>query len=76
MSTNTRRCRWHRCRRSRGRKVCWDQNVADLGGHAWTEVLDRPRAAKIADGDLTHVNPSFVSVDNKTKQLTPNRRSE
>ena len=51
------------------RRVCWDQNVTDAGGRAWTEVLIVP-ASKIADGDLTHVNPSFVSVDNKTKQHT------
>jgi hypothetical protein len=49
------------------RRVCWDQNVTDLGGRQWTEVLVVP-AAKIADGDLTHVNPDFVSVDEWTKQ--------
>jgi len=48
-------------------RVCWDQNVTDLGGRGWTEVVIVP-AAKIDDGDLTHVNPEFVSVDEFTKQ--------
>ena len=51
------------------RKVCWDQNVTDAGGRAWTEVLVVP-ASKVADGVLTHVNPEFVGVDDKTKQHT------
>jgi hypothetical protein len=48
-------------------RVCWDQNVTDQGGRQWTEVLIVP-ASKIADGDLTHVNPEFVGVDEWTKQ--------
>jgi hypothetical protein len=48
-------------------RVCWDQNVTDQGGRQWTEVLVVP-ASKIADGDLTHVNPEFVGVDEWTKQ--------
>ena len=48
-------------------RVCWDQNVTDHGGRQWTEVLIVP-ASKIADGDLTHVNPEFVGVDESTKQ--------
>jgi hypothetical protein len=48
-------------------KVCWDQNVTDAGGRAWTEVVIVP-TAKVADGDLTHVNPQFESVDEFSKQ--------
>ena len=49
------------------RRVCWDQNVTDSGGRQWTEVVIVP-ASKVADGDLTHVNPGFVDVDEFTKQ--------
>ena len=48
-------------------RVCWDQNVTDQGGRQWTEVVIVP-ASKVADGDLTHVNPEFVGVDEFTKQ--------
>jgi hypothetical protein len=48
-------------------RVCWDQNVTDAGGRQWTEVLIVP-TSKVADGDLTHVNPEFVGVDEWTKQ--------
>jgi hypothetical protein len=50
-------------------KVCWDQNITDNGGRMWTEVLVVP-ASKVADGVITHVNPEFVGVDDKTKQHT------
>jgi len=50
-------------------RVCWDQNVTESGGRQWTEVVVVP-AANVSSGDLTHVNPEFVGVDNTTNRHT------
>ena len=43
-------------------RVCWDQNVTDLGGRQWTEVVITP-ASYLVGKELSHVNPDFEGVD-------------
>ena len=44
-------------------RVCWDQNVTDLGGRQWTELVITPAANLPGDGRLAHVNPWRQNVD-------------
>ncbi|MEP4651630.1 MAG: hypothetical protein ABJ314_15700 [Ilumatobacter sp.] len=47
-------------------QVCWDQNVTDMGGRQWTEVVITPAdAIATIDGELhlAHTGPGTIGVD-------------
>jgi hypothetical protein len=47
-------------------EVCWDQNVTDMGGRQWTEVVITPAdAIETINGEyhLAHTGPGTTSVD-------------
>lgn len=47
-------------------EVCWDQNVTDMGGRQWTEVVITPAdAIQTIDGEyhLAHTGPGTIGVD-------------
>ncbi|MEP2372407.1 MAG: hypothetical protein ABJK40_11125, partial [Ilumatobacter sp.] len=48
-------------------EVCWDQNVTNMGGRQWTEVVITPNnAIRVQDGKqyIAHTGPGTTGVDN------------
>lgn len=53
-------------------EVCWDQNVTDLGGRQWTEVVLTPVSAmttRDGDGHIAHTNPGTETHVDETAAL-------
>lgn len=49
------------------RRVCWDQNLTDLGGGKWVQVALIP--ADLDHGDLGYVAPNFADLNGPTTGL-------
>jgi hypothetical protein len=54
------------------RRVCWDQNLTDLGGGKWTTVvLVSRKDAEAAGGDLGFVGPGFEDPNGPSTSSFP-----
>ena len=53
------------------RQVCWDQNLTDLGGGKWTQVLflTQDEVAR-SKGDLGFTSPEFPDDPNTRRRRT------
>jgi hypothetical protein len=52
------------------RRVCWDQNLTDLGGGKWTQVvLVAEPQARAHGGDLGYTGPGFQDPSGPTTQI-------
>jgi hypothetical protein len=57
-------------------RVCWDQNLTDLGGRKWTQVIIIPDAEYLANAPrLGYVNEDFRDPDGPTTGLLPSDES-